>query len=99
MTPETVEVLMSDIECSDPLDFSDLSIGEDDARSLMARHFCQIDGDLSEAGLDAEGRLAVMTAIAAHTMEANFLLQLQRLREQRQGFDLKSWMADKGFGG
>jgi len=100
MTPEALEVLMSDIESSDPLDFSDLSIGEDAARSLMARHFCQLDGDLSEAGLDAEGRLAVMTAIAAHTMEANFLIHVQQLRERPQGgFDLKRWMASKGFGG
>ncbi len=98
MTPEALEVLMNDIESTDPLDFSDLSIGEDDARSLMAQHFCQLDGDLSEAGLDAEARLAVMAAIAAHTMEANFLIQVQRLREERQGFDLKSWMASKGFG-
>ncbi|MCB1906086.1 MAG: hypothetical protein KDH15_01855 [Rhodocyclaceae bacterium] len=100
MTPQTLEVLMSDIEASDPLDFSDLAIGEDDARSLMAHHFCQLDGELSEAGLDAEGRLAVMTAIAAHTMEANFLIHVQRLRGRRhEGFDLKRWMAIRGFGG
>ena len=98
MTPEALAVLMCDIETGDPLDFSDLGIGEDEARGLMALHFCQLDSALAAEGLDAEGRLAVMTAIAAHTMEANFLIQLQRLRAAGQGFDLRAWMSDRGFG-
>ncbi|MCB1888200.1 MAG: hypothetical protein KDH20_11390 [Rhodocyclaceae bacterium] len=99
MSPQALETLMSDIETSDPLDFSDLAIDEAGARSLMAQHFCQLDESLSDAGLDAEDRVAVMAAIAAHTMEANFLIHIQRLRDQGEGFDLRRWMAERGFGG
>ncbi len=99
MSPQALETLMSDIETTDPLDFSDLAIDEQGARRLMAHHFCELDGSLADAGLDAEARLAVMTAIAAHTMEANFLIHVQRLRDQGEGFDLARWMAERGFGG
>ncbi|MCB1955370.1 MAG: hypothetical protein KDG55_06820 [Rhodocyclaceae bacterium] len=98
MSPQALEILMSDIETTDPLDFSDLLLDEDGARRLMAQHFCQLDSSLSDAGLDAEDRVAVMAAIAAHTMEANFLIHVQRLRDQGEGFDLQRWMAERGFG-
>lgn len=98
MSPNALATLMCDIESTDPLDFSDLAIGEDDARQLMAQHFCQLDGALCEAGMDAEGRVAIMAAIAAHTMEANFLMHLQHLRGEEASFDIKAWMSDRGFG-
>lgn len=98
MRRDALETLMNDIEAADPLDFSDLSIGEDAARSMMASHFCELDARLERAGLAAEERLTVMAAIAAHTMEANFLVHLQRLRGQAGGFDLREWMTRHGFG-
>lgn len=98
MSPNALATLMRDIDATDPLDFSDLSITEDDARCLMAQHFSQLDGKLRDAGIDAEGRVAIMAAIAAHTMEANFLLHLQLLRGEAGAFDLKAWMRDRGFG-
>ena len=97
MTPQVLEELMSDIEEGDPLDFSDLAIEAGRARALMANHFCALDNRLSDAGVAAEGRLAVMAAIAAHTMEANFLIQLRRLSGDEADFDLQAWMARNGF--
>lgn len=98
MTPQSVECLMSDIEDGDPLDFSDLAIAEDDARRLMAGYFCELDRRLADSGLDTEARLTVMAAIAAHTMQANFLLQIQGMRGGDREFDLRAWMQRHGFG-
>lgn len=90
MSPQTLEALMSDIEAGDPLDIGELDVGdlaidEHEARRLMAGHFCDIDRQLADHGLDAEARLEVMAAIAAHTMTENLLLHLARLRTQLTG--------------
>lgn len=98
MTPQALECLMSDIEEADPLDFSDLAINVAAARRLMASHFCELDERLREAGLPAEDRVAMMAAIAAHTMEANFLIHLRQLGTRSGGFDLRLWMQQHGFG-
>ncbi len=98
MTPQRVEVLMKDIEREDPLDFGMLSIDEQDARELMAQHFCAVDAALGEHGLDAEARLEVMTAIAAHTMVENLLLNVERLQNKAGSADFKAWMKRYGIG-
>lgn len=97
MTPKSVESLMVDIEAEDPLDLADLSLSEEDARRLMANHFCEIDKQLAERGLDAEARLEIMAAIAAHTMTENMILHLGRLRAS-SGDDFHAWMRRHGIG-
>jgi hypothetical protein len=92
MTPESVEELIAQIEGEDRLDFADLCISEQDARHLIANHFCELDGRLSECGLDAESRLEMMTAIAAHTMVENLILHVGRLRSVAAREDFRSWM-------
>ena len=89
---------MNDIEREDPLDFGMLSIDEHDARELMAQHFCGVDAALSEHGLDAEARLEIMTAIAAHTMVENLLLNVERLQHKACDEDFKAWMKRHGIG-
>lgn len=98
MTPQRVEVLMEDIERDDPLDFGMLSIDEHDTRELMAQHFCAVDAALSDHGLNAEARLEVMTAIAAHTMVENLLLNVERLQNKPANADFKAWMTRHGIG-
>ncbi|KAA3650674.1 MAG: hypothetical protein DWQ11_16570 [Proteobacteria bacterium] len=98
MTPETVEALMEDIEREDPLDFGMLSIDEHEARCLMANHFCQVDRTLADSGLDVEARLELMTAIAAHAMVENMLLNVQRLQDKGAGEDVRAWMRRHGMG-
>ena len=98
MTPESVETLMADIEAEHPLDFADLSIGEEEARRLMAAHFCELDQRLLEHGLDAQARLEIMAAVAAHTMVENMLLNLGQLRAQGDSADFRAWMKRHGMG-
>lgn len=98
MTPESVETLMEDIEREDPLDFGMLSIDEHEARCLMANHFCQVDRTLADSGLDVEARLELMTAIAAHAMVENMLLNVQRLQDKGAGEDVRAWMRRHGMG-
>ncbi|MBL8446088.1 MAG: hypothetical protein JNJ44_01605 [Zoogloeaceae bacterium] len=98
MTPQSVETLMADIESSAPLDFADLSIGEEDARHLMATHFCELDQQLTAQGLEPGERLEVMAAIAAHTMVENMLLNVARLRACGHQADFRAWMHRHGLG-
>ncbi|QID19327.1 hypothetical protein G3580_17925 [Nitrogeniibacter mangrovi] len=97
MTPQSVETLMEDIEREDPLDFGLLSIDEQDARQLMANHFCEVNAALSAHGLDVEARLEIMTAIAAHTMVENLLLNVERLQGGAAGADFTAWLKRHGM--
>lgn len=97
MTPQSVESLIAEIEAEDRLDFGDLSLDEQEARSLMANHFCELDRKLAEHGLTAEARLEVMAAIAAHTMVENMILHLGHLRSARGRQDFQTWMRRHGL--
>lgn len=97
MNLQSIESLMADIEEEDPLDLGDLAIDETEARRLMASHFCEIDERLSEHGLDAEARLEIMAAIAAHTMTENMILHLGRLRSATEHDEFKDWMRRHGL--
>ncbi len=97
MTPQSVETLMEDIEREDPLDFALLSIDEHDARQLMANHFCEVNDTLAAHGLDAEARLAIMAAIAAHTMVENLLLNVDRLQDGPASDEFTAWMKKHGL--
>lgn len=98
MTPESVEVLMADIEAEHPLDFADLSIGEEEVRRLMAAHFCELDQRLLAHGLDAQERLEIMAAVAAHTMVENMILNLAQLKAGSEGAEFRAWMKRHGMG-
>ena len=99
MNPRNLASLMAEIEAGDPLDMSELSIDERDARELMASHFCEIDRRLARHGLKPEARLEMMAAIAAHTMVENMLLHMGRLqRSDGEGLDtFRSWMRRHGM--
>lgn len=97
MNLQSIESLMADIEEEDPLDLGDLAIDENEARRLMASHFCEIDDRLAEHGLNAEARLEIMAAIAAHTMTENMLLHLGRLRRADGKDEFRDWMRRHGL--
>lgn len=99
MTPQSIESLMADIEAEDPLDIGDLALDEAEARRLMTNHFCEIDQRLVEHGLDAEARLEVMAAIAAHTMAENLVLHIDRLRRDNDRDAFQAWMRRHRIGG
>ena len=97
MTPQSVESLIAEIEAEDRLDFGDLSLDEQEARSLMANHFCELDRKLAEHGLSTEARLEVMAAIAAHTMVENMILHLGHLRSAAGQQNFHAWMRRHGM--
>ncbi|HJW24545.1 MAG TPA: hypothetical protein VJ576_06565 [Rhodocyclaceae bacterium] len=99
MTPGAVMAIMAEIEEGDPLDFSDLSVDSDDARALMALHFCELDRVLAEAGLSSEERVTVMAAIAAHVTEENMLLNVANLKRMGHKGDFGAWMRRYGLSG
>ena len=100
MTPNMLENIMADIAEGDPLDFGGLSISEDNARQLMASHLCEVDGKLSDAGFNAEERLAFMAAIAAHSLVENMLLNIEKLRRAENNRDaLSDWLTRHGMKG
>lgn len=98
MTPESVVSLIAEIEAEDRLDFGDLALCENEARSLMANHFCELDRKLAEHGLTTEARLEIMAAIAAHTMVENMVLHLGHLRSAAGQADIRGWMRRHGLG-
>jgi hypothetical protein len=97
MTPESVESLIAEIEAEDRLDFGNLPLGEHEARSLMANHFCELDRKLAEHGLSTDARLEVMAAIAAHAMVENMVLHLGRLHSAAAKDDFRGWMRRHGL--
>lgn len=99
MTPEAVMAIMAEIEEGDPLDFSDLSIRSEDARALMATHFCDVDRRLAQAGLSSDERVVVMAAIAAHLTEENMLLNAANLKRLGNTDDFRAWMRRHGLTG
>lgn len=99
MTPGAVMAIMAEIEEGDPLDFSELSVSSDDARALMALHFCEVDRQLAEAGLSSEERVTIMAAIAAHVTEENMLLNAINLKRLGYSSDFGAWMRQHGLSG
>lgn len=97
MTPQSVEALMAEIEAEDCPDYAELSIGEAEARHLMAAHFCEIDDKLARHGLTPEARLEVMAAIAAHTMVENMVLHVHRLRGAAGRTEFQAWLRRHGL--
>lgn len=98
MTPQSLAELIADIEAEDPVDLGDLAIDEAHARTLMANHLCEQDRRLTEHGLEAEERLEMMAAIAAHTLVENLTLHMRRLRDGRDRLEaFRDWMGRHGL--
>ncbi len=98
MTPQSITTLMIDLDTEDPLDMGQFSIDKADARQLMANHFCTLDQQLIAHGLDAEARLEMMAAIAAHAMTENMILHLGQLCTAAGQNEFRAWMRRHGLG-
>lgn len=98
MTPQSLAELIADIEAEDPVDLGDVSLDETGARELMASHFCELDRRLEAHGLDAEERLEMMAAIAAHTMVENLILHMKRMYSGEDDIEaFRAWMGRHGL--
>ncbi|HEY1148392.1 MAG TPA: hypothetical protein VGF27_07450 [Pseudoduganella sp.] len=84
ITQQDLEVLMQEVEQEDPIDFADLPFQEDELRSLVASHLCEMADAMD--GFTEEDRRLTLLAVAAKLVLENMVLHIQLLR--RHGLPL-----------
>lgn len=78
ITPDQLAILMQEVELSDPIDFADLPFEEQELRSLIANHLCEM-ADAMEV-FTPEDRNLTLLAVAAKLVLENLVLHVQLLR-------------------
>lgn len=76
--PDELAALMLEVERSDPIDFADLPFGDDELRTLVASHLCEMAAAMEE--FSAEDRLMTLLAVSAKLVLENLVLNIQLLR-------------------
>src|ERR1043165_1984110 len=89
ITPHDLEQLMQEVEQEDPIDFADLPFDEQDLRSVVANHLCEM-ADAMESFSEEDRRLTLL-AVAAKLVLENLVLHVQLLR--RHGLPLNEQTA------
>ncbi|MGO4381845.1 hypothetical protein [Pseudoduganella sp. RAF53_2] len=84
ITQQDLEVLMHEVEQEDPIDFADLPFKEDELRSLVASHLCEMADAMDS--FSEEDRRMTLLAVAAKLVLENMVLHIQLLR--RHGLPL-----------
>jgi hypothetical protein len=76
--PEELAALMLEVEQEDPIDFADLPFREDELRSLVASHLCEMAGAMEK--FSTEDKLMTLLAVSAKLVLENLVLNVQLLR-------------------
>lgn len=76
--PQDLAALMREVELEDPIDFADLPFAEDDLRSLVASHLCDMAASMEK--FSTEDRLLTLLAVSAKLVLENLVLHVQLLR-------------------
>ena len=76
--PQDLAALMREVELEDPIDFADLPFAEDDLRSLVASHLCEMAAAMEN--FSTEDRLLTLLAVSAKLVLENLVLHVQLLR-------------------
>ena len=76
--PQDLAALMREVELEDPIDFADLPFAEDDLRSLVASHLCDMAAAMEN--FSTEDRLLTLLAVSAKLVLENLVLHVQLLR-------------------
>lgn len=76
--PEELAALMLEVEKEDPIDFADLPFGEEELRSLVASHLCEMAGAMDK--FSTEDKLMTLLAVSAKLVLENLVLHVQLLR-------------------
>jgi hypothetical protein len=76
--PEHLAALMREVEQEDPIDFADLPFAEDDLRTLVATHLCEMAAAMEN--FNTEDRLLTLLAVSAKLVLENLVLHVQLLR-------------------
>ena len=81
ISPCTIRALLDDIEVEDPVDFGDLPVDEERARSLVVAHLAEMRERLVKHDLSGEAREAVLLATASRVILENLLLHVRACLE------------------
>lgn len=84
--PDELAALMLEVEQDDPIDFADLPFREEELRSLVATHLCEMAGAMEK--FSTEDRLLTLLAVSAKLVLENLVLHVQLLR--RHGLPLSA---------
>lgn len=84
ITPEQLAALMREVEQEDPIDFADLPFADDELRTLVASHLCEMSAAMDN--FSEEDRLLTLLAVSAKLVLENLVLHVQLLR--RHGLPL-----------
>ena len=76
--PQDLAALMREVELEDPIDFADLPFAEDDLRTLVASHLCEMAAAMDN--FSTEDRLLTLLAVSAKLVLENLVLHVQLLR-------------------
>lgn len=76
--PEQLAALMREVEQEDPIDFADLPFAEDELRTLVASHLCEMAEAMEN--FSTEDRLTTLLAVSAKLVLENLVLHVQLLR-------------------
>jgi len=76
--PQDLAALMREVEREDPIDFADLPFADDDLRTLVATHLCEMAGAMDH--FSTEDRLLTLLAVSAKLVLENLVLHVQLLR-------------------
>ncbi|KFC66131.1 MULTISPECIES: hypothetical protein [Massilia] len=76
--PEQLAALMAEVEQEDPIDFADLPFPEDELRTLVASHLCEMAAAMEN--FSTEDRLMTLLAVSAKLVLENLVLHVQLLR-------------------
>jgi malonyl CoA-acyl carrier protein transacylase len=79
ITAAQLQALMEEVEREDPIDFADLPFNDNDLRSLIANHVCDMAAKLEN--FSEEDKLLTLTAVAAKLVLENFVLHLRLLTQ------------------
>ena len=79
ISPNQLAALMQEVEQEDPIDFADLPFGEDELRTLVAAHLCEMAAAMEN--FSTEDRLMTLLAVSAKLVLENLVLHLQLLRQ------------------
>ncbi|MBI3284112.1 MAG: hypothetical protein HYZ65_04555 [Burkholderiales bacterium] len=79
VTAQELQDLMKEVENEDPIDFGDLPFDENELRSLVANHLCEMAAALEN--FSEEDRHLTLLAVAAKLVLENFVLHVQLLRQ------------------
>lgn len=90
ITPDILQILMKEVENTDPIDFGDLPFEEDDLRELVANHLCEMAEKLENFSI--EDRQITLMAVSAKLVLENLVLHVQLLRQH--GIPLSQELAE-----